>query len=245
MKFKLSYIMLAIFCLFVWILVFSLFNRSSDNTVKFFAVDNKFIWQHDDNGWNQLLLESDYVQFRLKKFNVYSNNKYVGKYSFSFTNGVAYYFDKNYKSYHFSDEIFAFSADSDIKFINYQLVNNSEDDIKLVYNYLNKLNLSNSNVSFKKYVVNSKKIYFVTNYVDHYDSEIFCIVFYKSLFSNKLIYKDFYKDNYFKNYDLAWVFNFGGYSQDNLVFKYNCDDSICYDLFSYDNKYVKVIDSKI
>lgn len=247
MKFDFKTFLLIGVVIVIWgIFLFISDNDSSDKktTGDYLVVNSYNVWEYKSNNWSKLLLDSDLENLNMSYFDVYADNRFVGKYRYALKNGVSYYFNDDYSNIELDGELLAIPSDSDTSLIDYLYSDMDDENNDIVYNYLKKLNLNISNVSYTKYSLDSGSIYFVTNVVDGYNDDTFYVIFYRDGLSNRLIYKEKFVDEKFKYYNLAWVLKMKKDKKISVILKYECDRDVCYDMYQYiDGEYKLVIGS--
>ena len=176
------------------------------------------------------------------KFNVYSNQEYVGKFSVN-VNNKFYFFDDKIKSHEIEYPFIAFGVDLNIKLVNYKEDSISDNDTVIINNYLKskKNNYTGQFNVLKKYDVdlnndkNNDYIYVVSNqlYTDNYIYSVFAYVDSKYIDISYLS-----KDDNYKSYDLAWVLSVGNDNYNDIILKDNSSEKgNCYLLRYANDKY--------
>ena len=196
-------------------------------------------YEYKYRNWNKV---SNYG-IKWTKFNVYSNQTFVGKFSVNVNNNKYYFFDDKIKSYQIEYPYIAFGTDLKIKLKNYSEETYTSDDINLVSKYLEiKKNSYRGEYNvFKKYVADlngdnkEDYIYIVSNqlYTDNYIYTIFAKVGSKFVDISYLT-----KDDDYKAYDLAWILSVGNDKFYDIILKDNSSERTrCYLLRYAKNKY--------
>ena len=117
--FKTLIVILVVLLIFS-IIVLILYNVTEKEKIDMsgnFIVDGNRFFEYDGTKWRELGSIDSII---MNKFNVYSNNTYVGNYSVSENNGKYYFFDDEYESHDVTSPFIAISEDSEVSVIDYK-----------------------------------------------------------------------------------------------------------------------------
>lgn len=239
---KKNYLLLfGILCLvyFVFLIITSLVRKD------FIIVnDVNGIFVYRNNSWNYI---KNYHNFMSKKYDIYSNNNYLGNFYLDYSQGLFMY-DKEKNRINSDYEIFAVSDKSKIKIISLELENKDTISSSYVIDYVNYKGLitNSSNYLYSSFDYDLDKdgeietIVSVSNYIDLNSTNFFSAVyviddgkFYDIKFNSSPNISELEIMNLNKIFD---VFNDGKVEFIIDKFFYSKPMLHCEDLYQFDHK---------
>ena len=138
--FKTLIVILVVLLIFS-IIVLILYNVTEKEKIDMsgnFIVDGNRFFEYDGTKWRELGSIDSII---MNKFNVYSNNTYVGNYSVSENNGKYYFFDDEYESHDVTSPFIAISEDSEVSVIDYKKADFNSSDYDKAAEYLRSIDV--------------------------------------------------------------------------------------------------------
>lgn len=223
MKKKKRYVVILVILAVYLILMFLIFGKyiekgKYETTI---IIGQDTIWNYSNRSWLNITSNSTIENLNWKKYNIYLDNKFTGKY-YLWYNEKWYLFDENKNAITKDGKLLAFDSNYDIKVLDF-----STSEIK-DYSYIKKVLQENNLDVNSKFTVNNQikldidndqkteTIYVISNVfaIDFYPDTIFSIVFMEKEGKIYNIYQDIDK-NYSTNGCKPYI---------NTIFDIDSDD---------------------
>ncbi len=200
-----------------------------------FIVDGNRFFEYNGTKWSDLGSIDSII---MNKFNIYSNNTYVGNYSVSENNGKYYFFDDEYESHDITSPFIAISEDSEVSVIDYKMADFSSSDYNKASEYLRSIDIDYNgeyNVS-DKYIVDlnndnkSDYIYVLSNQL--YSDDVFYVVF-ANIGNDYITINKQINVNEIEKYTLGWVLNISNDKLNDIILRKEVMEFYDYYLYRY------------
>ena len=230
-------VVLLAFLLVVFVIYNSTEKEKQDMSGNFIVDGNRF-FEYNGTKWSDLGSIDSII---MNKFNIYSNNTYVGNYSVSENNGKYYFFDDEYESHDITSPFIAISEDSEVSVIDYKMADFSSSDYNKASEYLRSIDIDYNgeyNVS-DKYIVDlnndnkSDYIYVLSNQL--YSDDVFYVVF-ANIDNDYITINKQIGVSEIKRYSLGWVLNISNDKLNDIILREEDREFYNYYLYRYFKK---------
>lgn len=231
---KIKNIIIIVILIIGWlVLILSLNKDNGKDEPQYMVLNGYLFWEYKLGRWRDLSKRAEYDLINWKKFDIYTDDGYIGMYTYVYKNYKSYFFDDDHRSHEIYGNYILMNENSYLSMKNFEEVDVNEDDYEIARKFLKRKKIDDESINylFKYKITDSEYVYIVTNYEETmHEDDIYHIVFYRRNNRNYLIAKG----NYEYNYDLYKVIDVDE-KYDNFILSYDCD-GVCFELYQYDKK---------